>query len=201
MKIGDFNNDGVLDLAVANSNDNTISILLGVGDGTFTAANGSPISAGIGNFPFFLAVADFNKDGNADLAVVNGRDYTLTLLEGNGDGTFKPFAGSPILLPAGGGASPIVAADFNGDGWVDLAVGNFDANNVDIFLNNQGAFTTPSAQSPISVGPSPICHGRPGLQRRRHYRPGRCQLRPNPLQRQPGSTTTGRHGDAVDRER
>ena len=156
LKIGDFTNDGILDLAVANSNDNTISILLGVGDGTFTAAPSSPISAGIGNFPFFLAVADFNKDGNADLGVVNGRDYTLTLLEGMGDGTFKPFAGSPLLLPAGGGASPIVAADFNGDGWVDLAVGNFDANNVDIFLNNQGAFTTPSAQSPINVGPSPF---------------------------------------------
>jgi hypothetical protein len=157
LKIGDFNNDGILDLAVANSNDNTISILLGVGDGTFTAATGSPISIGNFNFPFFLAVADLNNDGNADLAVVNGGgDDSVTLLEGNGDGTFTPFAGSPIPLPAGAGASPIVAADFNADGNVDLAVGNFNDGNVNIFLGNgKGAFA-PSAQSPINVGPSPF---------------------------------------------
>jgi Bacterial Ig-like domain (group 3)/FG-GAP-like repeat len=157
LKIGDFNNDGNLDLAVANGNDNTVSILLGNGDGTFTAAGGSPVSAGVGSFPFFLAVADFNNDGNADLAVVNGgQDDSVTVLEGNGDGTFTPFAGSPIPLPSGAGASPIVAADFNGDGYVDLAVATFNDNDVDIFLGNgKGGFTV-SSQSPIAAGPSPF---------------------------------------------
>ena len=154
LKIGDFNNDGIQDLAVANGNDNTVTILLGNGDGTFHAASGSPVSAGIGSFPFFLAVADFNNDGNADLAVVNGRDNSVTLLEGNGDGTFTPFAGSP--LPTGSGPCPILAADFNGDGYVDLAVANFNDNSVDIFLGNgKGTFTV-SAQSPIAVGPNPF---------------------------------------------
>jgi Bacterial Ig-like domain (group 3)/FG-GAP-like repeat len=163
LKIGDFNNDGIQDLAVANANDNTVSILLGNGDGTFTAANGSPISAGIGIFPFFLAVADFNNDGNADLAVVNGYQTGdgISVLEGNGDGTFTPFAGSPIPLPNGAGPGAIVAADFNGDGNADIAVANFldptiNNGSVDIFLGNgKGAFTA-SAQSPINVGPSPF---------------------------------------------
>ncbi len=148
LKIGDFNNDGIQDLAVANANDNTISILLGNGDGTFKPAIGSPV----GIFPFFLAVADFNGDGIADLAVVNGNDDTVTLLKGNGDGTFAPFPGSP--LPVGDGASPIVAADFNGDGHVDLAVANYTDNNVDIFLGNgDGTFTS---QPAIGVGLNPF---------------------------------------------
>jgi Bacterial Ig-like domain (group 3)/FG-GAP-like repeat len=148
LKIGDFNNDGIQDLAVANAGDNTISILLGNGDGTFKPA----ISSAVGSFPFFLAVADLNGDGIADLAVVNGNDDTVTLLKGNGDGTFTPFPASP--LPVGDGASPIVAADFNGDGHVDLAVANFTDNNLDIFLGNgDGTFTS---QPAIGVGLNPF---------------------------------------------
>jgi hypothetical protein len=156
VKIGDFNNDGIQDLAVANANDNTVSILLGNGDGTFTPANGSPVSAGIGNFPFFIAVADFNNDGNADLAVVNGRDNSLSILEGNGDGTFTPFTGSPIIFANAAGSCPIVAADFNGDGKVDLAVANFNDDNVEILLGNGDGTFTLSSQTPITVGVNPF---------------------------------------------
>jgi hypothetical protein len=148
VKIGDFNNDGIQDLAVANAGDNTVSILLGNGDGTFKPAISSPV----GSFPFFLAVADFNGDGIADLAVVNGNDDTVTVLRGLGDGTFTPFPNSPLTV--GDGASPIVAADFNGDGQVDLAVANFTDNNVDIFLGNgAGGFTS---QPAIGVGLNPF---------------------------------------------
>jgi Bacterial Ig-like domain (group 3)/FG-GAP-like repeat len=148
VKIGDFNNDGIQDLAVANAGDNTVSILLGNGDGTFKPA----IDSQVGSFPFFLAVADFNGDGIADLAVVNGNDDTVTVLRGLGDGTFTPFPNSPLTV--GDGASPIVAADFNGDGQVDLAVANFTDNNVDIFLGNgAGGFTS---QPAIGVGLNPF---------------------------------------------
>jgi hypothetical protein len=156
IKIGDFNNDGIQDLAVANANDNNISILLGNGDGTFTGASGSPVIVGVGNFPFFIAVADFNNDGNPDLAVVNGRDNSVSFLEGNGDGTFTPFAGSPFIFPNNAGSSPIVAADFNRDGKVDLAVANFNDNNVYVLLGNGDGTFTLSAQPPITVGPNPF---------------------------------------------
>ena len=158
VAVGDFNQDGVLDLAVANANDNTVSILLGNGDGTFTAAAAVPT----GGFPFYLAVADFNQDGAADIAVSNEADSTVSVLLGNGDGTFNP--GSPI---PGFNYNPaqVVAADFNGDGYPDLAVADFipvnqnppipdRLSNVVVMLGNpdgSGTFT-PAPGSPITVG-------------------------------------------------
>jgi hypothetical protein len=62
---GDFNGDGHLDLAVANSGDGTVSILLGKGDGTFQAAQ----TYAVGSFPTSVTVGDFNSDGHLDLAV------------------------------------------------------------------------------------------------------------------------------------
>jgi hypothetical protein len=155
LKTGDFNNDGILDLAVANAEDSTISILLGNGDGTFTAAIGSPVNAGIGSFPFFLAVGYFNRDGYADLAVVNGQDNSVSILLGNGEGGFTPAAGSPIHFPNAPGLCPIVTADFNGDGIIDLAVADFSTNTVYILLGNgDGTFLFPS--QPIGVGANPF---------------------------------------------
>ena len=81
---GDFNNDGIPDLAVVNGRSNTVSILLGNGDGTFN--NGPVLTTGQG--PSDIAVADFNGDGNLDLAIVNDSSTTLTIYLGNGNGTF-----------------------------------------------------------------------------------------------------------------
>ena len=164
LKIGDFNNDGIQDLAVANAYDGangTISILLGDGEGGFTAP-GAPISAGITSFPFFLAVGDFNRDGNADLAVVNGNDVpngvsnNVSILLGDGKGGFTAAPGPPIQFRTGSGPCPIVAADFNGDGIIDLAVATFDTNAVYILLGNGDGTFTVSSQSPIGVGPNPF---------------------------------------------
>jgi len=156
VKTGDFNNDGRLDLAVTDATDNTISIQLGNGDGTFTAAAPVPV----GGFPYFTAIADFNKDGNADIAVTNNADNTLSILLGNGDGTFTEALGSPILgldyTPVG-----IVAADFNNDGHVDLAVadyystGQYVPGHVAVLLGNGDGTFTVAPGSPILVGVYP----------------------------------------------
>ena len=159
VRTGDFNSDGILDLAVANAKDNTVSILLGNGDGTFTQASGSPVS--VGAFPFFVAVADFNGDGFADVAVSNESDSTVSILLGHGDGTFAEASGSPI--PSFNyNPGQVVAADFNGDGVPDLAVANFTplfpstVGNVVVMLGKGDGTFTPASGSPITVGTFPL---------------------------------------------
>src|SRR6266851_4240058 len=85
VAVGDFNGDGVQDLAVANFGSNTVSVLLGNGDGTFRA----PLTFGVGTNPHFVAVGDFNRDGKQDLAVANFGSNTVSVLLGNIDGTFQ----------------------------------------------------------------------------------------------------------------
>ena len=95
----DFNGDGIVDLAVYNSNPNSISVFLGKGDGTFTALDQI---FGVGTQPCIsqfeasncaLTVGDFNHDGNADLAATSDFDNLVTILLGHGDGTFTPASG------------------------------------------------------------------------------------------------------------
>jgi hypothetical protein len=108
--IGDFNGDGIPDLAVVNRNDDNVSILLGNGSGGFSAATGSPIS--VGDVPVSIAVGDFNGDGVTDLAVVNNGPNNVTILLGNGSGGFSEAAGSPV--PVGNGPVDVAVEDLNG---------------------------------------------------------------------------------------
>jgi len=146
---GDFNGDGKLDLAVANQGNNNVTILLGNGDGTFTATSTSPAT---GSGPVSVAVGDINGDGTLDLAVINEYDYTVTILLGNGDGTFSPpmCSGNPCPLPATG-SNPLSVAvgDFNGDGNLDLAVANQGSSTLTILLGN-GDGTFKAAASPAT---------------------------------------------------
>lgn len=128
---GDFNGDGKLDLAVTDSVGNAVMILLGNGDGRFAA----PTTIPVGNQPYAMIAADFNNDGKLDLAIANYKDGTITLLLGNGDGTFTQAVGSPYAV--GGAPDQLVAADFNGDGKLDLAVTNLNGTGTVLILLQQ----------------------------------------------------------------
>jgi hypothetical protein len=98
--------------------------------------------------------ADFNGDGKLDLAVANG--ITVSILLGNGDGTFQP----QVVYQVGVTPVGIVAADFNGDGKLDLAVANYWNNTLSILLGNgDGTFTGTAANPATGKGPSGIAVG------------------------------------------
>jgi YVTN family beta-propeller protein len=150
VAIGDFNGDGIADLAVANSGSNAVSILLGDGRGGFTNASGSPV--GVDRNPGAVAIGDFNRDGIADLAVTNYVSGTVSILLGNGDGTFAPAFGSPVTL--GTGPYAVAIGDFNGDGKADLAVVKI-VGDVSILLGDGSGGFIPAAGSPVAVGSTP----------------------------------------------
>ena len=145
--IGDFNNDGKQDLAIANYYDNNLTILLGNGDGTFTAA----ASPDTGIYPDWVTVGDFNGDGKADLAVTNSYSQTVSILLGTGNGTFTP---APTLT-AGSNPDSVAVADFNLDGIEDLAVSSSNSDAVTLYLGKgDGTFTKASTaygNAPYSV--------------------------------------------------
>lgn len=126
--VADFNGDGKLNLAVANSTSNTVSVLLGNGDGTFQprvghAANSSPRS---------VLAGDFNGDGKLDLAVSNSGANNVSILLGDGDGTFQPH----VDYATGTGPDVMTLGDFNQDGKADLATSNFKSGNTSVLLGN-----------------------------------------------------------------
>lgn len=142
---GDFNGDGHDDLAVANFDSNTVSILLNTGTGSFGAAVDFPV----GVQPLGVAVADFNGDTKLDLAVTNynnGTGNTVSILLGNRDGTF----GAKTDFTVGSGPLGVVVGDFNEDGNSDLAVANSFSNTVSILLGmGNGSF---AAKTDFTVG-------------------------------------------------
>ena len=134
LALADFNGDGKVDLAATNTGfdpaSGTISILLGNGDGTFQAAVN--YANGTGSGPGSVAAADFNADGKLDLAVANEASNNLSILLGNGDGTFQ----GAVNLASGNGPHSVAIGDFNGDGKPDLAVAVFGPGSVFIRLGN-----------------------------------------------------------------
>ena len=146
----DFNFDSLPDLAVANQGDNTISILLNQSNGNFTAATNSPFALAknetapsaiaAGTFGNTITSASGITTPTADLVVANSTSNNVTVLLGNGDGTFQEAAGSPYSV--GNNPSSVVVADFNGDGNPDFAVANQGDNTISVFKGDgKGGFT------------------------------------------------------------
>jgi sugar lactone lactonase YvrE len=133
---GDFNHDGIPDLAVLTSSFNgVVGIFLGNGDGTFQIG----VNYSVGTNPQTIAVSDVNGDGNLDLIVSNSGDGTVSVLLGNSNGTFQ----TATTFAVGDGPQFVAAGDFNHDGVPDLAVANQGDGTVSILLGvGDGTFQT-----------------------------------------------------------
>ncbi len=140
VSTADFNGDGHADLAVVYSgtSSNGVAILLGNGDGTFQ----SPVSYPTGANAISAAIADLNGDGKLDIAVTGEGPGSVTILLGKGDGTFT--TGATVTSGLTQVPDAIIAADFNGDGKMDLALSNATGTVSILLGNGDGTFKSPT---------------------------------------------------------
>lgn len=142
IAVGDFNEDGHPDIAGANMmfEAQSVNVLFGTGTGSF----GAPLVIPIAHVPMAIVVTDFNVDGHADIAtagdVPDAGTGVIEVFLGSGAGSFTSSITSVSAL-----AVDLKAADFDGDGASDLAVADFSARTVSVFLGNRaGGFGPPT---------------------------------------------------------
>ncbi|CAF1458587.1 unnamed protein product, partial [Rotaria sp. Silwood1] len=139
VALGDFDNDTVLDMVIANHLVNKIAVYLGNGDGTFK--NPTMYSTGSYSSPYMVTVADLNNDNRLDLAVANFGTNNVQIFHGFGNGSFA----SQIELSTGSSRPiAIIAVDFNNDSILDIATANHETHSVSIFYGyGHGNFSPP----------------------------------------------------------
>ncbi|MGH9716981.1 MAG: FG-GAP-like repeat-containing protein [Candidatus Acidiferrales bacterium] len=165
LATGSFTDSGNIDLAVADEGNDSVSVFLGNGDGTFQAR----ADYATGNSPIFVATGDFNGDGIADLAIANngaptntntGNTVSILLGQPNindssvGTGAFAP--GTQRDFPAGNGPTSIATGDFNVDGMEDLAVTDQTDNAVSVLLGLGSGLFGPNFELPVDQAPVSI---------------------------------------------
>jgi hypothetical protein len=141
---GDLNADGKVDLVVSTSGLSTLSVLWGLGDGTFMG--GAPVNAGTD--PWGIGIADFNRDGKADLVVSNYTGGNVTFMRGNGDGSFDP----PVAHAAGEAPAHLAVGDVNFDSNLDVVVINVNGQVTALLGNGDGTFQ-PAKTSDAGTSP------------------------------------------------
>ncbi|GAB4278289.1 MAG: hypothetical protein Fur0025_04740 [Oscillatoriaceae cyanobacterium] len=144
VTVGDFNNDGNLDIASANQGSDNISVLLGTGSGSFGAKTDYAVS----NTPQSVTVGDFNGDNNLDIASANWDSNNISILLGTGTGSFNPA--SHFAVGTGSGAFSVSTKDLNADGFLDLVAANLFDTSVSVLLGTgTGGF---GAASTFAIG-------------------------------------------------
>lgn len=137
----DFDRNGTADLCVANINTNSVSILLGNGNGTFAPQQ----EVAVGGAPRGIAVLDVDGDGDMDIVNTNSGGNNMSLLLNDGFGVFQP----PIFFEGGGSAEwALAAADMNNDGIMDLVIGARNSQQILVRTGNgDGTFSPASSQA------------------------------------------------------
>ncbi len=137
----DFDLDGKIDLALTLNGANNVIIFPGTGTGTFNTG----LTLGVGTGPTALVAADLNGDKKPDLAVVNNTASSVSILMNNSTaGSISFVHGTTISSGLGTTPTSIIAADFNGDQKLDLAVGSAGSNQVSVMLGTgTGTFGAP----------------------------------------------------------
>jgi hypothetical protein len=141
VAVGDINGDGIPDIVAGNANNNSVSVLLGKGDGTF----GTHKDFAVGSVPVRVALGDLNKDGRLDIVTANDFGESVSVLLTNGNGTVTRTDYSPGL----GLTVCVAVGDVNGDGALDIVAGDYSNSKVVVLLNKgNGTFTS---KVPFSV--------------------------------------------------
>jgi FG-GAP-like repeat len=147
---GDFNHDGNVDVAVANTIDNTVTIFLGNGSGTL-AASGSPID--VGDNPEAIRAGDFTGSGFTDLVTANYKDGTVTTLLNDKNGL---FTASTISVGSGVNSGPQALAIAGTGSSLRLAVANYKDNTVSVMTSNGSGGFGPQTIIPVGTGPDDV---------------------------------------------
>jgi ankyrin repeat protein len=152
---GDLNGDGIQDLAVTSYRTDSVSILLGDGKGGFRVMQSSfPVGAR----PGAVALGDFDGDGHLDIVTANydpertSATGTVSLLYGNGDGTFLPA----VTLSVGDRPFSLAVADLDGDGKPDIAVCNERSRDVSVLWNRGDGTFLPAVNYRVGIDPVSI---------------------------------------------
>jgi hypothetical protein len=154
---GDFNNDGILDESYQQGLGQGTGVCIAFGQDNGTFSSSGPCSSLGGIYPGNMVSADLNRDGKLDLAVAAFENYSgnLVVLLGNGDGTFQTSS----IYPTDQGSIWLVAGDFNGDGFPDLAVTNANGDDVSVLLNKGNGTFLPAVNYAVGGSPSRIVAG------------------------------------------
>ena len=139
LAAADLNHDRRPDLIVADSEDGAVTVLLNDGGGRFHPAPGSPFKCG--PQPNDFAVADFNRDGHTDLAIVNTQTPFISIFLGDGRGGFHPAPGSPVRTESYPHPHGVAAGDFSGAGAIDLMTDSWGRNQIEMLVGDgRGGF-------------------------------------------------------------